>query len=500
MSGGIQLSWRMAVLAVCLLALNGCSQRKPSDSASRWKESIVLVEVNRKQFDYFQPWSRQNENVEKMGVVIGPREILTTADRLQNRTLVRVQKHGRGSWWNAEVAWVDYEANLALLSVADDKFWEELCPARMAEPAPTAGTVYLRRWKDGNLEEWKMEISKLSVEQASLSFARYLTLQLTSSIKDGGWSEAVTSDDRLVGITSSQMGDSLTAIPASLVRTILQARRQGSYHGLGYFAFWWQPAVNPATLQHLKEEGNPRGVIVTHIPPWPVHDEVLRPRDVILEVDGFTIDGNGDYLDPQYGYLSFENLAIRSKWAGDSLRMTVLREGRSLEVTYRLPRVDNYARLVPDEEFDRDPEYLIVGGLVLQPLTDAYLKGWGEDWQHRAPFRLVYYNHQEASQERPRIVILSQVLPHDYNLGYQDPTYRCLVIARVNGLPIRCLEDVREALKNPKGEFHVIDLEKGRGPQRIVLDAAGLDAATSQVLKSYGIQKDHVFTSESRRP
>jgi len=37
----------------------------------------------------------------------GDHEILTTAEDLNDRTLVRIQKNGRGKWTNAQVKWID---------------------------------------------------------------------------------------------------------------------------------------------------------------------------------------------------------------------------------------------------------------------------------------------------------------------------------------------------------------------------------------------------------
>ncbi len=45
------------------------------------------------------------------------------------------------------------------------------------------------------------------------------------------------------------------AIPASFIQSILDARKQDRYHGLGYFHFYWQGAQNPASLARLEAHG-----------------------------------------------------------------------------------------------------------------------------------------------------------------------------------------------------------------------------------------------------
>ncbi|HXT40319.1 MAG TPA: hypothetical protein VN887_09875, partial [Candidatus Angelobacter sp.] len=146
--------------------------------------------------------------------------------------------------------------------------------------------------------------------------------------------------------------------------------------------------------------------------------------------------------------------------------------------------------------FDQEPEYVIAGGLVFQPLTKNFLRSWGQDWERRAPFRLAYFRNQDPSPERPAIVILSQVLPDIYNLGYQES--RQLVLERVNGRKVNYLQDLQQALQKPVNGFHTLEFMKGDTLQRLVLDAATLEAATKRVLERYGIDKETVIASSTK--
>src|ERR1041384_3896590 len=49
---------------------------------SVWERSIVTLEVARKKYDYYQPWSKRPSQLQKSGLVVGEREILTTADEM----------------------------------------------------------------------------------------------------------------------------------------------------------------------------------------------------------------------------------------------------------------------------------------------------------------------------------------------------------------------------------------------------------------------------------
>jgi hypothetical protein len=318
--------------------------------------------------------------------------------------------------------------------------------------------------------------------------AAHAVLELNSEIDGTGWGEAVVADQQLVGLIFAQRGNLCQAIPAPFIQSILDAQAAGTYRGLGYFDFTWQTTENPETLRYLRVPEGGQGVVLIDVPKRSPTAAILKPRDVILEVDGFSVDHEGDYDDPIYGHLMLENLSTRSKWAGDKARLKVWRDGQPLEVDYTLPPVEGAARLVPEAAYDRPPEYLIVGGFIFAPLTRNYLRSWGAEWERSAPFRFAQFRAEEPSPERPAIVILSSVLPEPFNLGYFD--LQQLVLERVNGRRISWLRDLRDALAHPQGDFHLFEFLKGESIQRVVLKADGLENATQRVLERYGIETD----------
>lgn len=480
---------RAVLLFAFLLFAN--SSAWANQTAGPWETSLVLVDVTRKQYDYFQPWNKRMKTTLKAGLVLDNRSVLTTADEMFDRTLVRLQKGGRGKWWTGEVTWIDYHANLALITTPEEKFWDDLKPVLFADRINPTEPIQIVRWREGKLEIRRAEFGQFTVREGALTFVPHVQLEISSDIKGVGWGEAVVADGRVIGLASEQDAAKVTVIPASFVRSVLQAQKSGQFRGLGYFDFYWQPAENPAVLAYLKLEGEPRGVVVIDLPSHKKEPSPLKRHDLLLQVDGFNIDIQGDYSDPDYGHLSLENLATRGKWAGDPVQLKIWRDGKELDVTYKLPKADYSASLSPDAEFDREPEYLIVGGLAFQPLNDSYLKMWGPEWKRRSPFRLYYYNNQEPSPERPSLVFLSQVLPDFYNIGYQELRY--LVVDQVNGRKISKLQDLQDALEHPVNGFHLIEFMQSDSLRRMVIDAGQRQAATQRVLERYGISKAFYF-------
>ena len=150
-----RLAWPHWLLVLgLLLSSEACLPAAEANGTrnGEWDRSLVTLEVARNQFDYSQPWIRKPRRLKKTGLVVAGREILTTADQLQDRTMIRLQKGGRGRWWIGEIAWIDYHANLATLKVAEADFWKDLMPVEWGKGAPQDGNLQILRWNEGTLE------------------------------------------------------------------------------------------------------------------------------------------------------------------------------------------------------------------------------------------------------------------------------------------------------------------------------------------------------------
>jgi hypothetical protein len=347
------------------------------------------------------------------------------------------------------------------------------------------------RWREGKIEARKMEINRARIQTGRQTFIDLMHLELDGEVQGIGWSEPVVNGSRVIGLMVAQESGGGLAVPAPFIQSVLDARKKGDYPGLGFFNFYWQKAENPETLQALNLENTDHGVIVIQPLAKLGEKSILKPKDVILNIAGFEIGPEGDYQDPIYGRTMLEALATRGRWAGEEVPMTIWRDGRKMDVKYQLPEAKFSDEMIPDQVFDKPPEYLIAGGFVFQPLNVPYLESWGGDWERRAPFRLAYLKQAMPTEKQEALVVLSLVLPDPYNLGYQN--IRGFVVREINDRKIVDLNDIEEALKNPREGFHTIEFSPGDTPGKIVLDAGALESATSRVLQRYGIEQDRLI-------
>jgi hypothetical protein len=145
--------------------------------------------------------------------------------------------------------------------------------------------------------------------------------------------------------------------------------------------------------------------------------------------------------------------------------------------------------LVPYNEFDQQPEYVVTAGFVLQKLTREYLLEFGDDPAGEAPSHMFSYYRNSAfkpTAEREDVVVLSYVLPAQINLGYTGLGQ--MVVSKFNGMTIRSIADIPAARQlNPDSKYDLIEFELNT--PAVVIPREQLTEGDTFVTRSYGITK-----------
>src|SRR5260370_22495351 len=121
-----------------------------------------------------------------------------------------------------------------------------------------------------------------------------------------------------------------------------------------------------------------------------------------------------------------------------------------MELKATLEHGDAKNYVSPPYALEEAPNYFVLGVLIFQDLYRQYLKEWGPNWQREAPQRFVYLDRFQSELfpgEHRRVVILSQVLPANTTIGYDEFAY--LTVIKVNGKEIKSLNDLSDAVKQP---------------------------------------------------
>jgi hypothetical protein len=469
---------------------------KPDESRGPYEASVVGLNVTYQKWDEDRPWVKTKPETRRISaVVVGRGRILTTADALEYATFVQVSTFGRARQGTPRIERIDRSINLALLAVDDDIAATGLSPVEVAKKTPTSGTLRSARWRGQQLEVAASRVIRIEVERSLESGVYHAMLRMRTDLAGGGWAEPVFSDDRLVGLTVSQTGDESRAITAEILGRFLEDGAGGAA-GFATLGANWQLNRDSSVSRFLGQQGEPRGILLRQIPWGTTGCGSLEPRDILLELGGEAIDSEGYYRHPWLGRIGFNEIFAERYRPGDSVPARVLRDGREREITLTARSYPAALNLVPYSRVTAPP-YVIAGGLLFRELDLPYLGTWGKDWETVAPKSLLSRYWFEASAQTParrRVVLIASVLPSSYTIGYQD--LRDVVVERVNGRAVGAIEDVVEALKSPDGRFQVVDLARDAPRDQIVLDAAGLEAATADVLRAYSIPADRRLREE----
>jgi len=180
---------------------------------------------------------------------------------------------------------------------------------------------------------------------------------------------------------------------------------------------------------------------------------------------------------------------ITRKGAGQETLFGIWRNGKRMKIAAPVKNFKPSEMLVPFQEYDRQPEYIIIGGFVFQKLTREYLLEFGKNLAGQAPSHLYHYYRDLAfkpTDERRSIVVLSHVLPTQTNLGYTRLTE--LVVESFNGRAVASVADIVQACKlKPNSPHHIVEFEMDA--PTVVIPRKGLSEIDAYVSKNYGIQK-----------
>jgi S1-C subfamily serine protease len=465
----------------------------PAPASVQKQLSLVRVNVTGQPYDYFRPWQKKAPFSKRaLGAVLPQGRVLVTADLVANENYVELERAESGEKIAAKVKVVDYEANLALLEPVEKKFLDGLSPLEVA--LDTVVGDRLAAWQlepTGALVVTEGLVTTVQMMHYPMDVGQFLTYRMSIAMqyRENSYTVPLVKNNKLAGLllrydSRSQL---LDAIPAPIITHFLKDVKTEHYRGFPSVGFSFFPTRDPQLRTFAGETGKAGGVYVTSVEPnMPAGKAGLQVGDIVTAIGNNEIDATGNYVDPLYGKIEFTNLITSHAYAGDALALKIQRDGKSMQLNVTLEHQSTQDYVIPPYNLDQPPAYYVLGGLIFQELSRQYLKEWGGNWLREAPQRFVYLDHFQSElfpEGHRRIVILSQVLPANNTIGYEDFAY--LTVTKVNGKEINSLGDLAEAVQHPINGF--IKIETEEDPKQIELEAAQVAAEAPALQESYGI-------------
>lgn len=458
------------------------------------QNSIVKIYTTQSNPDYDNPWNTSRpELVGGTGCIIKDNLILTNAHIVSNQTFIQVQSHGRPKRFNAKVVAVSHETDLALLTVNDLSFFQDVEALQLGELPEIQQEVVVYGFPIGGdtLSATKGIISRIEYQTYVHSGHEFLAAQIDAAINPGNSGGPVIVGGRIVGVVMQSLsnGENISYIvPIPIIKHFLTDLEDGHQDGLPDDGTIVQHMRNPGLKNRYNLGDKQTGVLVYAVLPGSPATGKIFIEDVILSIDGNRVADDGTIAFGPTGRISL-NYLIQMHQIGEHLNMEILRDGERKHVEFMLSTTRDYYDLVYRDQYDIPPNYFIYGGLLFMPLTTNYLKTWGKDWGKMAPPDLLAYVSALPKSEREEVVILSSVLPASVNVGYHE--YGDFIITAVNGNEIHNVKDLITEVERGQGQPFVSFLEKRGG--KIVLDRNKAEKELDDILNTYKIQSDRSF-------
>lgn len=478
-------------LALCLLASLTFLHPSPAQATNNEEISKSLVKIFSvvSKPDYYRPWQRQSYRSSASGFIITGNRILTNAHVVANQTFIEVRRNGDPKRYQAKVFMVSHDADLALLTVDNPKFFAGINPLKFGGLPEAQQDVRAYGFPTGGdtLSITRGIVSRVEHVQYTHSSLQFLAGQIDAAINPGNSGGPVISrTGTVVGVAMQGRRDADNIgylIPVPVIKHFLEDTEDGKYDGFPDPGIIVQDMEND-DAKEKHQMGDQTGVIVRYLLPRSSAKGIIQLEDILLAIDGHDIadDGTVEFRSMErtsFGYF------VDLHQVGDDVNFTILRQGQILEVT--VPLSVEGVNLAPSsfEEYDRTPRYFIFGGIVFCPLSKNLLLEWGQNWRTKAPPELIVALEQLPTEEQEETVLALHILATGINKGYHTISQR--VIKSIDGKPYLNFQDFYNKVNTSTNTY--ISFEDSYRNQFLVHRQKAIDNH-NKTLKTYQVPLD----------
>lgn len=450
--------------------------------------AVVKVYCTHTAPDYSLPWQKQRQFTSTgSAFMIGDGKLLTNAHCVEHDTQVKVKRRGDDTKYVAKVLARGVDCDIALLSVESKEFWEGAEPLNFGHLPRLQEAVTVVGYPLGGdtISVTKGVVSRIEVTSYAHGSSDLLGIQIDAAINPGNSGGPAFNDQgECIGVAfqvyrSEEAENIGYVIPTTVVSHFLDDyERNGKYTGFPCLGVLLQKLENPALRACLKVQSN-EGVLVRRIEPTSDAHSVLKEGDVIVSFDDVRVGCEGTVPFRTNERIAFRYL-ISQKFAGDVAELGIIRAGNFMKLQVALnPRV----HLVPYHIDGDQPSYLIIAGFVFTPLSEPLID---EECEDSIGLKLLAKAHYSLAKFKgEQIVVLSQVLANEVNIGYEDMSNQ--QVLKFSGTRIKNIRHLAHLVDSCKDKYLVFEFEDN---YVAVLERETASAASSSILKGYGIPSE----------
>ncbi len=456
--------------------------------AAEPEKSVVQITNYGQTPDWAQPWKFNSVRAGSgTGFLIGGRKIMTNAHVVSWGREIQIKRYQDPKPWRAQVKYISHEADLAILEVEDERFFEGMEPLTIGDLPYVRSTVTTYGYPAGGqqISYTQGVVSRIEMHSYVHPGNRaFLTVQTDAAINPGNSGGPVIQDGQVVGVAFQGIPGLENAgffIPPSVINHFLEDIGDGKYDGFPLAGIQIQPLQNPAYRKMLKLDNDTSGARIDSLLNIASTTQLLKEDDVLLKVKDYEVGSDGTVI--YRGNRLGVSVIFQEAQDGEAIPVTVWRDGKELKLDVPMSVIHEDDR--EGNQYDVLPRYFVHGGLVFTPLSLDYLRS-NRGSSDELIYELNYRRREKPESLRPEPIVLSTVLSHEVNanMGVRGG----LMVNKINGVKINRLEDVVKAFDEAKGKKHLIEF-MGEGSFEC-LDRQAAAKAQPEILATYGISED----------
>jgi len=450
-------------------------------SALAGKEGVCLIEVATVQWMWEEPWQRSTQSRSTgSGFVISNRRILTNCHVVHSAIDIRVRLHGSPRRFAAKVLVQAPDVDLAILTIDGDEAAEEFfgtsnnssLELELADDLPRLQeSVHVVGFPTGGRTVCVTEgvVSRIDSILLEAPADTILAIQIDAAINPGNsGGPAFNSRGQVTGVAfckdARKQSDNIGyVIPAAVVRAFLGRISVSEEVGTCTYTlspsipYRWHSLENTSLRMAHNVPKGVHGILIVDAASAIVKG-ALQKGDVLTKIDGTQLADDGQ-LTLRGQELIQHNYLLRGKQLNEPTVFSVYRDGKHLsndgpndppcvlkDLPYICPRW---------ADVDHQPDYLILGALVLVPMSlnlmsskhagkrlVATCKDWCLKWQEEESDETTKNDSNDNSSkksgwgDKEELVVLTDIFAHELSFSYSRPWRR---VVSYNGTSIRSL-------------------------------------------------------------
>lgn len=453
------------------------------------RHAVVQIFNQGREVNFQYPW--QNGNMASdygTGVVIVGNRILTNAHVVDNSLQLQVRKVGSDKKYAAAVAFISDERDLALVTVKDPEFFRDTEALELGA-LPLLGdevTTYGFPVGGSQLAITRGVVSRIDYDIYAHSGYPNLVCQIDAAINPGASGGPAIVNGHLAGLNfqglpSATAGNVGYIIPPPVIDSFLKDIADGKVDGVPEIAIVTQTTENPQLRQRYGLTEKDGGVLIVSLSGLEKEKGLLKEGDVVVSMDGQAI-GNDNTVRFATADRIDSNILIARRQLGDSIPLTVIRDGKKVDVNYPLTYTLKDSRILPGHQSNFVPDYEVVGGLVIVEVNEDMMRSW----KYIPPVVDIqrYEYRKTGAADSDRLLMVVNILPDEINLGYEQMRFG--IIKTVNTVPVSNLKQLREQLKKADGEYLALGFSP-HNPQ-VTFSRKALAERAPVIAERYGIR------------